>query len=107
MVSQGIQPGKNIGMGQAGQVVMVFLRDSLPGRAWQMRHDGMGHRRRGDDGKAIHFLGGECGCQIMGKRFQEIPLGVFLWAVILSIAFHGAAVHGTGAGKGTAWRAYQ
>jgi len=29
MVSQGIQPGKNIGMGQAGQVVMVFLRDSL------------------------------------------------------------------------------
>ena len=68
-----------------------------------MRHDGLRYRRRGDDGKAIHFLGGECRGQIMGQGFQEIALGVFLWAVILAIAFHGAAVHGPGAGKGTAW----
>ena len=53
MMSQGIQPSENIGMGQAGQVVMVFPQHGLARGTGQMGDDCLRHRRRGDDGKAI------------------------------------------------------
>jgi len=82
---------------------MVFPQHGLARGTGQVRHDCLRYRRRGDDGKAIDFLGGECCGQIMGERFQEIALGVFLRAVILAVTFHGAALRRTGAGKGAAW----
>ena len=55
MMSQGIQPSENIGMGQAGQVVMVFPQHGLARGTGQMGDDCLRHRRRGDDGKAIDW----------------------------------------------------
>ena len=53
---------------------MVFPQHGLARGAGQVRHDCLRHGCWGNDGKAIHFLGGQRRGQIMGECFQEIAL---------------------------------